>query len=179
MANRKRIGKCPEELKGEVSHRTASEARKHAPNLAQPLATTSAVGLAHLEGRVQSFGRPTNACTHVCTGTSLHLHMEEKETHFGSNLKISKYSPGQVARLVRTSSQYVNVAGSISDQGTYKNECINKWNNKSMFLSLSLSINKRNFLNLKIHLYVYKHIYIHINMFINIFIYLPTLTIGQ
>ena len=37
--------------------------------------------------------------------------------------------------------QYAKVAGSIPDQGTYKkstNRCINKWNNKSISLSLSL-----------------------------------------
>ena len=33
--------------------------------------------------------------------------------------------PGQVAQLVRTSSQYTKVAGSIPSQGKYKNQSMN------------------------------------------------------
>ena len=56
-------------------------------------------------------------------------------------LKKCNTSPGQVAQLVRAPSRHAKVMGSIPDQGTYKkstNRCINKWNNKSISLSLSL-----------------------------------------
>ena len=36
--------------------------------------------------------------------------------------------PGWVAQLVRASSRYTKVEGSISGQGTYKKQSINKWN---------------------------------------------------
>ena len=47
--------------------------------------------------------------------------------------------PGWVAQWLRALSQYAEVVGSIPAQGTYKKqrECIDKWNSKSTFLSLS------------------------------------------
>ena len=49
--------------------------------------------------------------------------------------------PGQVAQLVGASSLCAKVVGSISSWNIQEavNECINKWNNKSMFLSFSFS----------------------------------------
>ena len=61
-----------------------------------------------------------------------------------SSFKTQRGSPGWVAQLVRVLSQYARVAGSIPGQDTKKtqwmNECINKQNNKSMFLSLLSSL---------------------------------------
>ena len=54
--------------------------------------------------------------------------------------KITFIGSGQAAQLVRVWSRETKAAGLIPGQGTYKkstNECKNKWNNKSMFLSLS------------------------------------------
>ena len=57
---------------------------------------------------------------------------------------------GRVAHLVRAWSLYTKAAGLIPGQGTCKNqpvnECISKWDNKSMslFLSLSLSLSEIN-----------------------------------
>ena len=43
--------------------------------------------------------------------------------------------------MVRASSQYTKVAGSIPSQGTYKNQLMNKWNNRSQIdVSLSPSL---------------------------------------
>lgn len=44
--------------------------------------------------------------------------------------------PGWVAELVRASSQYAKVAGSIPGQDTQEStsKCINKWNNRSVSL---------------------------------------------
>ena len=46
-----------------------------------------------------------------------------------------------LAGLIRVSSPYAKIVGSIPGQGTYiqesTSECINKWNNKSKSLSLS------------------------------------------
>ena len=68
------------------------------------------------------------------------------------NKKIkSMVNPGGVVQLVGASSQYTEVVGSIPGQGTYKNqtnECINKWNNKQMFLSLSPPLSLKS-INLK------------------------------
>ena len=47
----------------------------------------------------------------------------------------------RVAQLVRALAQYASVTGSIPGLGTHKdqpmNACINEWNDKSVFLSLS------------------------------------------
>ena len=57
----------------------------------------------------------------------------------------AEIKPGWGSPELRLLSQYADVADLIPSQGTYKNqpittnEYINKWNNKSMFLSLSFS----------------------------------------
>ena len=61
------------------------------------------------------------------------------------NSRLKKYGtgPGQVAQLVGASSQYAEVAGSIPSQGIYRKQpmnCINKWNNESIFLFLPLPL---------------------------------------
>ena len=53
-------------------------------------------------------------------------------------------TPGWVAQLVRALSRYTKVAGLIPGWDGY-NECINKWNKKLLFLSLSLSQINNNF----------------------------------
>ena len=52
--------------------------------------------------------------------------------------------PGGVAQLIGASSWCTQVAGSIPAQGKYRDQPMNayKWNNKSMFLSLSSSLSK-------------------------------------
>ena len=55
-------------------------------------------------------------------------------------LKCGKVCPERVSKLARVSSRYAKVVGLIPSQGIYKNqinEGINKWNNKSMLISLS------------------------------------------
>ena len=51
--------------------------------------------------------------------------------------------PCWVAELIRTSSQHTKVAGSILNIQESTNKCTNKWNDKSMFLSL-LKKNRKN-----------------------------------
>ena len=53
-------------------------------------------------------------------------------------LKPNLKSPGKISQLVRASSRYTKVMGSISSQGTYKKRPMNA------FLSLSLSLSQIN-----------------------------------
>ena len=58
------------------------------------------------------------------------MHLTVKTTQF-------KFSPGLRASLVSKLSQYAKAVVLILSQGTYKNQPVNGWKNKSMFLPLS------------------------------------------
>ena len=59
-------------------------------------------------------------------------------------IKLKSFGPARIAHLVGLFPYYAKVVSSIPSQGTYQNQTMTtyKWNNKLMFLSLSLkSIN--------------------------------------
>lgn len=58
-----------------------------------------------------------------------------------SGFSEKRLSPGQVSQLVRESSQYSRITGSISSQSTYKNQTMStKISGTNQFPSLSLSL---------------------------------------
>ena len=63
------------------------------------------------------------------------------------HLTVNSYGPGPVAQLVRASSRYTKVAGSIPGQSTYKKQPMNAYVEQQVNVSLSLSLNINNKIN--------------------------------